>query len=561
MPNARVSIQGIIRGTVPAVLCSVLGACIVVPVPFNDVKKAPELSPHVPPDLLTGTDDVLVLTQRTVSQRENLILKNYTTQAVVAAKVVKRSELANLEQAFSTESGANIFFFIAYGGAGIDRHLNASDKLDLLCILTAGGDQFPFRPLRADWTGGLRNNLYGARRDAIVAALRDPSRHPFEQVDGPCGMAGKLEVAAEARRLTIDFMGQLAAAQPPPTNPRIAALLRGAQATNAPETTALLLATGNWRDRKGTAPPLYLRATDLQRPGNLPDGLTEADFIALFPEFTALHAAGSHALENLSIDRVCMVGRDGEVHIWNPERHSWQNPETSPPARKWQDETLRRLQGKEPSSATSTGDCAPIRPAGWTATQLADVVAFIKAVPVNLASADSPQTGPHPATKVLQSMFLPRAWSDPANTAGMLLVIPSPSLNSEPMPLFVAPGRDTDRLTTLLKSILPGQLMHALEGARAANLSLDRLCLIAPNGAMVILSPDGDTAWKQIGPKPLGIGDLDDALRRLGPGAPTSGLRSHPLELCNLPQWEWTSAAGTKALSFLQEVKSRGQAR
>ena len=171
MPNARVSIQGIIRGTVPAVLCSVLGACIVVPVPFNDVKKAPDLAPHVPPDLLTGTDDVLVLTQRAVRQRENLILKNYTTQAVVAAKVVKRSELATLEQAFSTESGANIFWFVGYGGAGIDRHLNASDKLDLLCILTAGGGQFPFRPLRADWTGGLRSNLYGARRDAIVAAL------------------------------------------------------------------------------------------------------------------------------------------------------------------------------------------------------------------------------------------------------------------------------------------------------------------------------------------------------------------------------------------------------
>ncbi len=547
-------------------LAPVLGACVMLPIPYEDVNKAPSLAPHVPPDWHTAAGEFLVLSQYSVQRRASFFSdfrlfgpksdpnagQHFASQVEVTARLIKSTEIAAMEQAFSSQSGITWVWFVGYAGGGIENRRSSSDQLQKVCLVAPTGEQLAIQPSGNDWSAGAASGLSAVRRDAIIAALRAAGDSPFDRVDGPCGMTGRWAAPAEMRTRIVDFLGIVPGVAPAASSPRWSAIAGGPNVVPQNADFALF-AEGRWRARELSSPPRYLLAADASRLREPLAEPTPADLAVLFPGLSAGIADGSQALDNLTVSRLCMVGRAGDVYLWEPTAKGWRQPMPVPPPQEWRTQALFRLGKADAEPRASLPECLPRTRVAWTDAQLTEAEEFLAAVAVSPTPMPVP-TPRHPAADILASMLVVHEDRRAADATALLLMIPKPEAGIEPIPLFLLPGRTTAQLASILKSIDPGQITQALPGMQEVKSSPESLCILSPEGRLFTLAQRAGETWGDIKQDDFSAADAADALATLFPEAPRPS-RIVSLRFCGLPQWQWRSDAGIKVREYLMRFK------
>ena len=94
----------------------------------------------------------------------------------------------------------------------------SSERLEQLCVVTLSARVVTLTPRieLADISSWdmQRELLHANRRDAIVTALKGAGKHPFEKVDGPCGIRGEVAWEPELRGQVIEYLSRLPTIKP-----------------------------------------------------------------------------------------------------------------------------------------------------------------------------------------------------------------------------------------------------------------------------------------------------------------------------------------------------------
>lgn len=193
------------------VFTTALTGCI--PLPSRESSPAPELTPHIPADVLSSADEVLVLTQVSTTKRQGSAFgySPWETVSAVAAGFHKGRELPTLNKDIATlhSEDWNVLWAIPYAGGGVKRVQGSSRSLVMLCILTLDGREIRLQPDRSAWNAAPVLRVHASRRDTVVSALRAGSMEPFGRTEGLCGVVGQVEWPAETRSRAIEFLSRL----------------------------------------------------------------------------------------------------------------------------------------------------------------------------------------------------------------------------------------------------------------------------------------------------------------------------------------------------------------
>ena len=375
-----------------AVLAISLPGCI--PLPTWDSIPAPELAPHLPADIQSSDDEVLVLTQHSTLKRQGSAFgySPWERASTVGVRFQKGRTLQNLNKdvPFYSSEGADIVWGIPYGGGGVKPVMLSSETLGTLCILTLDGREIRLQPERAAWTIGPIMRMHANRRDAVVSALRTASADPFARIDGPCGVAGKVEWPTETRTRTIEFLSRLPRIEPAHENVRTVDFVRRAQASDAVGQygSAVILGIALWRDQELISPPLFLDDSAFEEFRNMTTEAKERDYVAFFTAHGAGYLSGTRALESLKVKSLCAIGSKGENIAFLDDGNE-KKREIRLASGNWKRASIAAVIGEVP---TSTAYCVPVKPKSWSSAELQRVFTFVTAIPAGPAPA-SPANG------------------------------------------------------------------------------------------------------------------------------------------------------------------------
>ena len=174
-------------------------------------RPLPDVTPSLPADLRTGSDEVLVLIQQSRFTYSGVGYGGRAGDVAatsVAARFMKGSELPSLSQTVTLDSGSGVVFFIPLMVTGLPLGgASTYERLEVLCAIAQDGRVIVLYPNAAP----QQQFLTRARKDAIVVELHARGSDPFASVDGPCGVHGTVEWPTELRERVTDFLVRLPA--------------------------------------------------------------------------------------------------------------------------------------------------------------------------------------------------------------------------------------------------------------------------------------------------------------------------------------------------------------
>ena len=183
---------------------------------LNALKSQPlsDVTPDVPVDLLTTSDEVLVLIQDS----------RYTYSGVgagdkaggvatnsVAARFMKGNELPSLSQTVTLSSGGGVVFFIPLMVTAIPLGgVSTFERLEILCLVAQDGRVVMLYPNAQR----RQQSLTAARIEAIVSVLSMTPDASFTGTEAPCGVVGTLGWSDQLRSKVSDFIVHLPTPEP-----------------------------------------------------------------------------------------------------------------------------------------------------------------------------------------------------------------------------------------------------------------------------------------------------------------------------------------------------------
>jgi hypothetical protein len=167
------------------------------------------MAPHVPEDIRTSAEEVLVLLQKTLNVRRD-DGHGYISTRVVAARFLPGRELAALSKtlALHSISGTTYYIVMPFAAAGGVNETKSTEELERLCIVSPDGREMALDPGLSTWTAGTRARLDAGMRARFSAALGLDAPESFDAV-APCGIDGKVDWPRELRNRVAEFISQL----------------------------------------------------------------------------------------------------------------------------------------------------------------------------------------------------------------------------------------------------------------------------------------------------------------------------------------------------------------
>jgi hypothetical protein len=426
-----------------------------------------DLTPHLPPDLLERSDEVLVLTQSTTRRNGN-------SKNVIDAYFPKGYQLKTINQQLTFQSWGGVGLAVAYAG-GIPL-VESSTSLTRICVLVRDGRVITLSG--SDQVHALELN----RREAIVSALRGSDPSPFSKVDGPCGMTGIPDWDKNVRARVANYIAAMRAAAPAADASALGRILASLSAGSAsrplgPPRVMVLIQTS-----MSTEPPLFLADIDFGAVRTAVQASKEADILRLLPEY----ASGVHALENVTLERFCAASADGHLLIWRRLQGTWEVYRASS---SWAPEAIAALRSYRAGPA-----CVPSGAGSWSASDRSRVTAFLESV----RAPESPEKKINLAR--LRGLFV---GADSASRASYMLIAVdrSDSPNARTIPLFLHDVEIT-HLVELLKTMPPNPLPTLLEVGQAQDNAMlngfrsDVLCLVSVEGSIQRFDATDTPDWQ-----------------------------------------------------------------
>lgn len=366
-----------------------LCGCVIIPVP-SDTQALPDITPFLPSEIRNSDAEVMVFVRghgygwRDKSESPT-VSKPFFVKANALDSVVRQFDKVRTKKFFWLWGGT--------GDMGVARWV--AWTTDTLCVVTVDGLQIKFVPGVDQWMPPSQVPLHANRRDALVSALRASSSDPFEKVDGPCGVSGKVDWPADLRLRAVDYLAHMPRIEPSEGNARLGQFLRRARANEqTPDRVrAILFARADWlgRDQEVASAPVFLSASALEEFKNLSAQLKDDDNISFF---SSLLLPGTYALENLEVFTVCAIDDRGGILYWSTAyrisidgRRSLEpgslHHDHVPPNEDWKADALKTLEGNTVRYGFRYGsdkDCLPVKP-NWSDAELQRVKAFVNAIP------------------------------------------------------------------------------------------------------------------------------------------------------------------------------------
>jgi hypothetical protein len=182
------------------------GGCL--PLPYVNTTQVPDMAPHVPENILTSAEEVLVLLQKTLNVRQD-DGHGYIATRVIAARLVPGRELAALSKTLALHSiSGTTFYIVTLSAAGGVNETKSTEELERLCVVGPDGREMALQPGLATWTAGARAPLDASRLARFSAALRPGAPESFDAA-APCGIDGKVDWPRELRNRVAEFISRL----------------------------------------------------------------------------------------------------------------------------------------------------------------------------------------------------------------------------------------------------------------------------------------------------------------------------------------------------------------
>jgi hypothetical protein len=182
------------------------GGCL--PLPYLNTTQIPDIAPHLPEDIRTSAEEVLVLLQKTLNVRQNNG-HGYTTTRVVAARFVVGRELAALSKTLALHSiSGTTYYIVTPSAAGGVNETKSTEELERLCIVSPDGREMALDPGLSTWTAGARAPLEASSRARFSSALRLEAPESLDAV-APCGIDGPVGWPRELRNRVAEFISRL----------------------------------------------------------------------------------------------------------------------------------------------------------------------------------------------------------------------------------------------------------------------------------------------------------------------------------------------------------------
>ena len=485
--NRRPHQQHLWLATLPSALLIALSGC--VPIPYVSSEPVPDFSSKLPADLLERSDETLVLTQ-TSTTRAGLAEELSTPVAergpkqAIDALFLSANKLRTLNQRLAQKSDGGVaLVFPLPPVPGLVPFTSSSRSLTRICVLARDGRMISVD--FADRPGGIET-LDVNRRNAIVSELQSADAFPFDKVDGPCGVTGETHWGNGVRTHVAEYIAGLPATVPTASESALGRILAPSWKDLAARATGreglMLLAGTSWHGSKSAEPPVFLAGADFGTVSAAVKASREADVIRMLPSY----ASGARALENVSLERFCVVSGDGHVLRWNSDSNIWDAFDASAA---WAPKELAMMREDRPGPA-----CMMRGSRAWPASEQQRVIAFLESV-----RARPLQDAVSEEAKLRHLLVGPEG----ASTAAFMLVAIQRfgSADMPVIPLFLAKDDDADVLRTL-RSVPPAEFARCVASGRAENPALakdfhpDMLFLITAAGRAVQFDLLDAPDWK-----------------------------------------------------------------
>ncbi len=474
-----------------AILGTLLSGCVALPIPISGSKPLPDIAPYLPEDLRSSNDEVLVMVQSRessghswgdMSTSAKFDSEDIVTSIVTPPIFMRGRDLPSLQQVLKSESMRGIFILptifplvmlgIPPVGMGVR---GTGDTLQRLCIITPDGRNITVFPNDNEKPAPYQLTIFKNRRDAMVAALREDTKTPFEQVKGPCGISGKADWPRETRTRTIDFLARIPGKQPADANKPLAEILsRAKTATDAASLgvgSGMLLVSTRLHEKISVAAPMFFSPVDFKAFRDIAVTSDATQIIPLLPPY----ASGTDSLEYLNLDLLVAVGSDGRVLWWSQEENAWKGVNENPPAEEWKADTwgaLNSLPEADRNQATAFLERAHVK----------DRVRTLHAAMAELKT--SAETSDASAANV------------------MLLGFTFSKQGAVMIPLFLQTG-NIPSVVTAIRSLTAGDLMGSLPRVNptvalpADDLDESYVCLISDDGRIIALKHGRASVWDE----------------------------------------------------------------
>jgi hypothetical protein len=464
-----------------------LSGCIALP--SNVTRPIPDLTPHVPAEWLSGNEPVLVLIQTAATNRRAFFTfsmteyKTWDTRSVVTARILKGAELKALKDSMVQSSQRSVLLLLCSGfNCGSGDIEGGREQMQVLCMISTRGDEIALRPQAKTWDAAKPSAIHTARRDALVAALRADAARPFERIDGPCGIAGELEIPKEMQQQLLAMISAMPDRTPLPLQSPFDAVAAKAASGQTTDGKTMVVSAARWREETIVSDPLFLDGNDFTEFEKAFQTGTAAELTPFFPQHIAAHAAGTRARDNLKIDYFCVINSSGDVLFWGTDSKAWRKVEERPPYRSWKANAVKILKGDE-APDTFRESCMPAANATWPAATLSRAIAFIEGLPS--------QDEPHSAANVMAAMLAPVGIANPAMASALVLVAATnPEGGHAVIPYFLWKDENVSAVLRTIVSIAPDGFLRALPGTPELNRSgaAQKFCLIAPSGTVTTVA-------------------------------------------------------------------------
>jgi hypothetical protein len=463
------------RTLLGATLFAALLGC--VPIPYGSSEPVPELTPRFPADVLERSDDMLLLTQTTDTGWRD-------PKNVIDASFVKGYQLKTINEHLTLRS--NLMLGLVTLGYGGDVPIS-NTVLDRICVLVPDGRAITLAfGSGSDQIQALDPN----RRRAIVAALSGSDPHPFEVVDGPCGVMGATNWNRNARSRSriAEYIAALPVAVPAANRSALTRILTAGSTDNTsemrPPPGVMVLVETAWHGAEQAESPLFLRRVDFTTLTDSLKNSKETDIVRALPS----NKSGERALERISLERFCAVSDDGHGVRWRNLSQTWESFDATA---QWAPEEISELRSGRAGPA-----CVPDGAGAWSATERSRVIAFLEAVRT---------TKTHGAARAearLKDLLL---GPKDASHARFLLV----AVNQEgdrdlrAVPLLLDAPDATD-LVDVLRSIPPADFAGRVASSQGENVELLKdflpsgLCLISITGDVLRFKPAYAPDWMAV---------------------------------------------------------------
>lgn len=369
------------RAVTAAILGALLSGCVVA-YPVLKSQPTPEVVPGLPEDLLSSNDEVLVLVQSETSKRSSGLDSKHPYSAsatqirdvINAPAFMRGKDLISLNETLKLESSSGFgLVWVAPGalGAGV---WTTRENLEKLCVVVKDGRIITFLPESLpdgkERFATYRETLYVKRRDAIISALRDDTKNPFERVDGPCNISGKVDWSKKTRSRTIDFFASIPGIQ-------LAKANIAAKSSNASTANVMLLGVA-YSTPSAVVTPVFLQANNIPTLVTAIRSSSADELDASLPGFGSTIAP---LLRNTEIDYVCFITDRGSIIELDKTASGWDKPKYSRATSTWRNEAISAMR-RDKRGYHGKYICSLERTSEWPEELRGNVTRFLEKIAV-----------------------------------------------------------------------------------------------------------------------------------------------------------------------------------